>query len=163
MTTDPDMVFLLGFLGEANERRVRAGVLTAQARRARAAFRAPNDPTEPARHVWAAACPGVPWPAGLRVEWTILSPRRAATFAPPGGFEPVGRGVYRRRPTSRIALDYPRAMRDGNPVEVLLHEFAHAAAPEGERPHGHAFRTRLSAMRARLGLPPVRGAGVTRN
>jgi hypothetical protein len=29
MTTDPDMVFLLGFLGEANERRVRAGVLTA--------------------------------------------------------------------------------------------------------------------------------------
>lgn len=99
-------------------------------------WRAPNNPTAPAKQVWAALFPGEPWPKGWRVEWA--------------GFMRGAHGLclYGRR---MILLSYGDARKRGSvPVAVLCHEFVHVRCP-GLR-HGAEFRGLVENYMARIGL-----------
>jgi hypothetical protein len=104
----------------------------------------PNNPTKPARQIWAALFPGHPWPARWRVEWAGFM--RGAS----------GLCIYRER---RILLSYgdfkrPRPGKRG-PVETLIHEFVHVRC-RGLR-HGAEFRRIENSLRARMGLERKEG------
>ena len=102
-------------------------------------WRAPNNPTAPAKQVWAALFPGEPWPRGWRVEWAGFM--RGA----------LGLCVYGER---RILLswgDFARPRKDGKgPVETLAHEFVHVRCPDLR--HGKEFASLEAELHRRLGL-----------
>ena len=114
--------------------------------RHRRKWRAPNNPTRPARQVWAALFPGHPWPTGWRVEWAGFM-RGAA-----------GLTIYSRR---LILLNYADARRFRNPVNVLLHEFVHLRCGPELR-HGREFARLVREFHDRLSLEgPINAAGHT--
>lgn len=102
-------------------------------------WKAPNDPTVPARQVWAALFPREPWPPRWRVSW--------AGFMR-GAF---GLTIWREH---RILLSHGdfarRATRNRGPVDTLLHEFVHVRSPKLR--HGREFRAIEQSLRAKLGL-----------
>lgn len=107
-------------------------------------WKPPNDPTAPARQVWAALFPGHPWPTGWRVRWV--------------GFMRGASGLCCYG-TRRILLNHSDAKRTASkdgPVATLLHEFVHLRT--GGRVnlrHGREFAALENNLRERLGLPPL--------
>lgn len=107
-------------------------------------WRAPNDPTGPARQVWAALFTREPWPSGWRVRWAGFM-RGAA-----------GMTIYSER---RVLLSYGDAKarmaeaKGWGAVDTLLHEFVHMRCGRGLR-HGKEFARLENALRAQLGMPP---------
>ena len=97
-------------------------------------WRAPNNPTVPARQVWSALFPGHPWPRGWRVQWAGFM--RGCS----------GLTIYAER---RVLLSYGDARR-GDVLGTLLHEFVHVRCP-GLR-HGAEFRQLEKDLCTRLGL-----------
>lgn len=102
-------------------------------------WRAPNNPTGPARQIWAAIFPKEPWPKGWRVQWAGFM-RGAA-----------GLCIYDER---RIVLSYGDFRRESDgAVATLLHEFVHLRCGPSLR-HGQEFRALEENLRVRLGLGP---------
>jgi hypothetical protein len=89
----------------------------------------PNDPTGPARLIWAAVY-REPWPTGWRVEWTNLL--RIT----------LGQCCYDRR---RIVL----SCHDRDTIGTLLHEFVHMRCGREFR-HGQEFDRLVKSSIARL-------------
>jgi hypothetical protein len=110
--------------------------------RRRRKWRAPNNPTGPAKQVWRAVY-GEPWPRGWRVKW-------AGFMGSVGGM-----AIYRDRV---ILLSYGalRKPRDFGAVEALLHEFVHVRN-QGMR-HGAEFLELVNWARRQLGYPPKVGS-----
>ena len=105
--------------------------------RRRRRWRPPNNPTPPARAVWAALFPRESWPRGWRVQWV--------------GFMRGTRGLtlYAER---RILLSW--GDRRHGPVNTLLHEFVHVRCGPTLR-HGREFTGLCNDFRTRLGLDPI--------
>jgi hypothetical protein len=102
-------------------------------------WRAPNDPTRPAKQIWAHLYPDQPWPMGWEVKWAGFI--RGAT----------GLTSYSRRV---ILLSYGDARRaTGAPVETPLHEFVHLRCGPTLR-HGQEFSRLLNSLRLRCGFAP---------
>jgi len=105
-------------------------------------WRAPNNPTAPARQVWSALFPREPWPKGWRVVWVGFM-RGAA-----------GLTIYSER---RVALSWGDARartaeaRQWGAVDTLIHEFVHMRCGHGLR-HGREFTRLENALRAKLGM-----------
>lgn len=107
--------------------------------RRRKKWKAPNNPTAPARQLWAACFPGEPWPSGWRVQWAGFM-RGAA-----------GMCIYRER---RILLSYGDMRREPDgAVRTLLHEFVHLRCGPSLR-HGKEFRSLEANFAARLAMAP---------
>lgn len=101
-------------------------------------WRGPNNPTQPARQVWAYCFPGHPWPKGWRVQWVGFM-RGAA-----------GLTVWTEQ---RVLLSHGDASKKQSDVlGTLLHEFVHIRCP-GLR-HGPEFRGLEGNLRAHMGLSP---------
>jgi hypothetical protein len=100
-------------------------------------WKQPNDPTGPAREVWAALFPGEPWPKGWKVRWAGFM--RGA----------LGLCIHGEK---RILLSYGDHRRPGRhgPVETLVHEFVHLRCPRLR--HGQEFRALERALFTRIGL-----------
>jgi hypothetical protein len=123
-------------------------------------WRQPNNPTAPARQVWAALFPGEPWPAGWRVQWagfmrgalglTLYDERRLLL----SWGDHVGPKVITRRHSWTVYAD-GRRERSQRPrpgvVDTLIHEFVHVRCGKALR-HGKEFTRLENGLRTRLGL-----------
>lgn len=135
-------------------------------KRRRRKWRAPNDPTGPARQLWAALFPGHPWPKGWRVQWagfmrgalglTIYQERRVLLSW--GDFNGPALITSRTRRLVTASDLTPRAVTSPRPqvLDTMLHEFVHMRAGHTLR-HGAEFRRLENGLRERLGLAPERG------
>lgn len=99
-----------------------------------------NDPTIPAKELWAYLFPREAWPDGWRVAW-IRSLRRSA----------LGMASHEDR---CIYLSATGSRRSGDVLETLVHEFVHVRCGPKFR-HGKEFRKIENGIRARLGLGPT--------
>jgi|SRR5262245_37330508 len=114
-------------------------------RKRRRRWRAPNNPTGPAKQVWEACFPGHRWPSGWRVKWAGFM--RGA----------LGLTIFDSR---EILLSYADARRMTKPnpahgqargvVAVLIHEFVHVRSPKLR--HGAEFRAIETRILTSLGL-----------
>jgi len=122
-------------------------------------WRAPNNPTGPAKQVWKVLFPHEPWPHGLTVKWAGwmrgamgLAIGTAASYRP----IPVNRR-FRFHPHLQIILSYGDAKKWGtqNPthgcVATLAHEFLHI---RGYKKHGPEFYATENRLLRRLGIAP---------
>ena len=100
-------------------------------------WKAPNNPTTPARQVWRALWPGEPWPKGWRVVWV--------------GFMRGASGLCDYS-TQRILLNHSDG-RWGPVLRTLVHEMIHVRH-KGLR-HGKDFRRIEDSLCLRLGIPPI--------
>lgn len=99
-----------------------------------------NDPTIPAKQLWAYLFPTEAWPNGWRVAWMRSLQRNALGSA---SFD--DRCIY---------LSESAARRSGDVVETLVHEFVHVRCGPHFR-HGKEFRKIENGIRARLRLGPT--------
>lgn len=106
--------------------------------RRRRKWRPPNNPTQPARQVWAALFPSEPWPKGWRVEWAGFM--RGA----------LGLCIYRERRILLSLGDCRRPKPGRGAVRTLVHEFVHVRCPKLR--HGQEFRDIERRLCERVGL-----------
>lgn len=114
-------------------------------------WKQPNDPTGPARQVWAALFPGEPWPTGWKVRWAGFM--RGAAGLCIYGEKRILLSYGDARRESRLQAEAEREgriRREHGPVNTLIHEFVHVRC-RGLR-HGQEFRFLERELCSRIGL-----------